>query len=76
MDFCQTLQAAQEANGSWFVVKMFAYLPIAEVQAGFGTSRPLIRTEVIYEATPETKVDAKINHDLSKFKHKSLTREE
>jgi hypothetical protein len=33
--------------------------------------RPLIRTEVIYEATPETKVDAKINHDLNSNKRLS-----
>ncbi|MBE0391661.1 MULTISPECIES: cytochrome c oxidase subunit 3 [unclassified Flavobacterium] len=66
-------------TGSWFVSE--GALPtysVAEVQAGFEAHPDLlVRTESIYEATPETVKDAKINHDLSKFKHKTvLTREE
>ncbi|MEZ7505200.1 cytochrome c oxidase subunit 3 [Flavobacterium sp. Arc2] len=82
-DFAATLPVEREQltrnKGKWFMSEpALPTYSIAEVQAGFKAHPDLlIRTEVIYEATPETKVDTKINHDLSKFKHKTvLTREE
>lgn len=66
-------------KGTWFLSE--GELPsysMAEVQAGFKAHPELsVRIESIYEATPETVKDVKINHELSKFKHKTvLSREE
>jgi cytochrome c oxidase subunit 3 len=51
---------------------------VAEVQAGFKAHPDLlIRTEVIYEDSEAAAKDSKINHALTKHKHKTvLTREE
>ena len=51
---------------------------VAEVQAGFKAHPEiLVRTEVIYEDTEASKNDPKINHALTKHKHKTiLTRAE
>lgn len=82
-DFAATLQEERVQHtsnkGSWFVSE--SALPsysVAEVQAGFKAHPDLlIRTEVIYEGDEVTMKDAKINHDLTKIKHKTiLTREE
>jgi cytochrome c oxidase subunit III len=82
-DFAASLPEEREQltrdKGKWFMEE--ASLPsysVAEVQAGFKAHPDLlIRTETIYEDTPASKKDAKINHELSKHKHKTvLTREE
>jgi cytochrome c oxidase subunit 3 len=82
-DFAATLPVEREQlkrnKGSWFMSE--SSLPsfsVAEVQAGFKAHPDLlIRTEVIYEADEATMKDAKINHDLTKIKHKTiLTRDE
>lgn len=51
---------------------------VAEVQAGFKAHPDLfIRTETIYEDSPASEKDSKINHELTKHKHKTiLTRSE
>ena len=82
-DFAATLPEEREQltrdKGRWFMEE--ASLPsysVAEVQAGFKAHPDLlIRTETIYEDTPASKKDSKINHELTKHKHKTvLTREE
>jgi cytochrome c oxidase subunit III len=66
-------------KGKWFMEE--SSLPtysVAEVQAGF-KSHPeyLIRTEVLYKDDAESQKDTKINHELTKVKHKTiLTRAE
>lgn len=65
-------------KGTWFMGE--ADLPshtVAEVQAGFAAKENLrVRTELIYEGSPEQKADKSIDHTLSKLKKKViLTRE-
>ncbi len=82
-DFALTLPEEREQlernKGKWFMDE--SSLPtysVAEVQAGFKAHPEiLVRTEVIYEDTEASKKDPKINHQLSKHKHKTiLTRAE
>jgi len=82
-DFAVALSEEREqltrSKGRWFMDE--AALPsysVAEVQAGFKAHPDLlIRTETIYEDSPAAEKDAKINHELTKHKHKTvLTREE
>lgn len=82
-DFAATLPEDREQltrnKGRWFMEE--ASLPtysVAEVQAGFKAHPDLlIRTETIYEDSPASAKDSKINHELTKHKHKTiLTREE
>ncbi len=82
-DFAATLPETRERHasnkGAWFVSE--PELPsysVEEIQAGFKAHPDLlIRTEVIYEADEASAADTKINHDLTKVKHKTvLTREE
>lgn len=82
-DFAVTLPEARERlernKGNWFMEE--TSLPsysVAEVQAGFKAHPDLlIRTEVIYEDDAVSKKDTKINHELTKIKHKTiLTRAE
>jgi cytochrome c oxidase subunit 3 len=82
-DFAVTLPEEREQltkdKGRWFMEE--ASLPtysVAEVQAGFKAHPELlIRTETIYEDSPASEKDTKINHELTKHKHKTiLTREE
>jgi cytochrome c oxidase subunit III len=66
-------------KGKWFMEE--SSLPtysVAEVQAGFKAHPELlIRTEVLYKDDAESQKDAKINHELTKVKHKTiLTRAE
>jgi len=81
-DFAATLPEEREQltsnKGKWFMEE--ATLPtysLAEVQAGFKAHPDLlIRTETIYEDGAGEK-DPKINHELTKHKHKTiLTRAE
>jgi cytochrome c oxidase subunit 3 len=82
-EFAATLPEERERlerkKGYWFLEE--ASLPtysVAEVQAGF-KAHPnlLIRTEVIYNDDAVSKKDTKINHQLTKVKHKTiLTRTE
>ncbi len=82
-DFAATLpeERAQleRSKGTWFMKE--ATLPsysVAEVQAGFKAHPELlIRTEVIYKDDAAAKSDTKVNHELTKHKHKTiLTRAE
>ncbi|MET0759187.1 MAG: cytochrome c oxidase subunit 3 [Flavobacterium sp.] len=82
-DFAATLPEERtrlERNkGNWFMEE--SSLPtysVAEVQAGFKAHPDLlVRTEVIYEDDAVSKKDTKINHELTKVKHKTiLTRAE
>ncbi|HOZ74087.1 MAG TPA: cytochrome c oxidase subunit 3 [Flavobacterium sp.] len=82
-DFAATLPEERtqlERNkGKWFMEE--ASLPaysVAEVQAGFEAHPNIrVRTEVIYKDDAAAKADPKIDHTLSKHKHKTvLTREE
>ena len=82
-DFAATLPEDREQltrnKGRWFMEE--AALPaysVAEVQAGFKAHPDLlIRTETIYEDSSADAKDPKINHELTKHKHKTvLTREE
>jgi cytochrome c oxidase subunit III len=66
-------------KGRWFMDE--GTLPtysVAEVQAGFKAHPELlIRTEVIYKDNADDKKDTKVNHELTKHKHKTvLTRAE
>ncbi|MFC6876363.1 cytochrome c oxidase subunit 3 [Flavobacterium myungsuense] len=82
-DFAATLpeERAQleRSKGTWFMKE--ATLPsysVAEVQAGFKAHPELlIRTEVLYKDDAAAKSDTKVNHELTKHKHKTiLTRAE
>ena len=82
-DFAATLpeERAQleRSKGTWFMKE--ATLPsysVAEVQAGFKAHPELlIRTEVLYKDDAAAKSDTKVNHELTKQKHKTiLTRPE
>jgi cytochrome c oxidase subunit III len=82
-DFAVTLPEEREQltrnKGRWFMSE--ASLPtysVAEVQAGFKAHPEiLVRTESIYEDDAAAKKDTKINHELTKHKHKTvLTRAE
>ena len=82
-DFAVTLPEEREqltrSKGRWFMSE--ATLPtysVAEVQAGFKAHPEiLVRTESIYEDDAAAKKDTKINHELTKHKHKTvLTRAE
>ncbi len=82
-DFAVTLPEEREqltrSKGRWFMSE--ASLPtysVAEVQAGFKAHPEiLVRTESIYEDDAAAKKDTKINHELTKHKHKTvLTRAE
>ncbi len=82
-DFAVTLPEEREqltrSKGRWFMSE--STLPtysVAEIQAGF-KSHPeiLVRTESIYKDDAAAKKDTKINHELTKHKHKIiLTRAE
>ena len=67
------------SKGRWFMEEgaLPAY-SVAEVQAGFKAHPELlVRTEVIYEDKAADKKDIKVNHELTKHKHKTvLTRAE
>ena len=82
-DFAATLPEEREhldrSKGKWFMEE--AALPtysVAEVQAGFKAHPELlIRTESLYKDNAAAKSDTKIDHNLSKHKHKTvLTRAE
>ncbi len=82
-DFAATLPEERERleknKGRWFMSE--AALPaysVAEVQAGFKAHPELlIRTEVLYKDDAAAKKDTKVNHELTKHKHKTiLTRAE
>ncbi|MGO4817522.1 cytochrome c oxidase subunit 3 [Flavobacterium sp. W22_SRS_FP1] len=82
-DFSENFHSEREQltrnKGKWFMSEpSLPSYTVAEVQAGFKAHPDLlIRTEVIYEADEATMKDAKINHELTKIKHKTiLTREE
>ena len=69
----------ERSKGTWFMKE--ATLPsysVAEVQAGFKAHPELlIRTEVLYKDDAAAKSDTKVNHELTKHKHKTiLTRAE
>ena len=69
----------ERSKGTWFMKE--ATLPsysVAEVQAGFKAHPELlIRTEVLYKDDAAAKSDTKVNHELTKQKHKTiLTRPE
>ena len=69
----------ERSKGTWFMKE--ATLPsysVAEVQAGFKAHPELlIRTEVLYKDDAAVKSDTKVNHELTKQKHKTiLTRPE
>ena len=82
-EFAASLPETRETHtankGAWFVSEPeLASYSVEEIQAGF-KARPdlLIRTEVIYEGGEASAKDAKINHDLTKIKGKTvLTRAE
>jgi cytochrome c oxidase subunit 3 len=82
-DFAATLPEEREhldrSKGRWFMEE--GSLPtysVAEVQAGFKAHPELlIRTESLYKDNAAAKSDTKIDHNLSKHKHKTvLTRAE
>ncbi|WP_298222143.1 cytochrome c oxidase subunit 3 [Flavobacterium sp.] len=82
-DFAATLPEEREQlernKGRWFMDEpTLPTYSVAEVQAGFKAHPEiLVRTEVIYEDDAATKADPKIDHALSKHKHKTiLTRAE
>lgn len=82
-DFAATLPEEREQlernKGKWFMDEpTLPTYSVAEVQAGFKAHPEiLVRTEVIYEDTEASKNDPKINHELTKHKHKTiLTRAE
>ncbi len=82
-DFSENFHSEREQltsnKGKWFMSEpSLPSYSVAEVQAGFKAHPDLlIRTEVIYEADEATMKDAKINHELTKIRHKTiLTREE
>jgi cytochrome c oxidase subunit III len=82
-EFAKPLEEEREQlernKGKWFMEE--SSLPtysVAEVQAGFKAHPELsIRTEVLYKGDDLSKKDSKINHELTKVKHKTiLTRAE
>jgi len=82
-DFSENFHSEREQltsnKGKWFMSEpSLPSYTVAEVQAGFKAHPDLlIRTEVIYESDEATMKDAKINHELTKTRHKTiLTREE
>ena len=82
-DFAVTLpeeRAQLERNkGKWFMDEpSLPTYSVAEVQAGFKAHPEiLVRTEVIYKDDAASKADPKIDHTLTKVKHKTiLTRAE
>ncbi len=81
--FAATLPEEREqltrSKGRWFMDEpSIPEYSVAEVQAGFKAhTNLLIRTETIYEDSPASEKDSKINHELTKHKHKTiLTRSE
>jgi len=67
------------SKGKWFMEgPTLPSYSVAEVQAGFKAHPELlVRTEVIYKDDATAKSDLKIDHTLSKYKHKTvLTRAE
>ncbi len=82
-DFAVDLNEGREQlvgnKGKWFMSEpTLPSYSVAEVQAGFKAHPDLlIRTEVIYEGDEAIAKDPKINHELTKIKHKTvLTRQE
>jgi len=82
-EFAATLPEEREQlernKGRWFMEE--SSLPtysVAEVQAGFKAHPNLrVRTEILYKDDKAAKADTKIDHTLSKHKHKTiLTRAE
>jgi len=69
----------ERSGATWFMEEgSLPSFSVAEVQAGF-KARPdvLIRTEIIYQETPEEKKNAKLHPTLNSKKHKTvLTRAE
>jgi cytochrome c oxidase subunit III len=81
--FAATLPEEREqltrSKGRWFMDEpSIPEYSVAEVQAGFKAHPDLlIRTETIYEDSQVSEKDSKINHELTKHKHKTiLTRNE
>ena len=81
--FAATLPEEREQltrnKGKWFMDEpSLPEYSVAEVQAGFKAHPDLlIRTETIYEDNSASEKDSKINHELTKHKHKTiLTRSE
>ncbi|WP_395050849.1 cytochrome c oxidase subunit 3 [Flavobacterium sp.] len=81
--FAATLPEEREQltrnKGRWFMDEpSLPEYSVAEVQAGFKAHPDLlIRTETIYEDSAASEKDSKINHELTKHKHKTiLTRSE
>ena len=82
-DFAVTLPEEREqldrSKGRWFMSEpSLPTYSVAEVQAGFKAHPEiLVRTESIYKDDAEAKKDPKIDHTLTKHKHKTiLTRAE
>ena len=82
-DFAATLPEEREqlekSNGRWFMSEpTLPTYSVAEVQAGFKAHPEiLVRTETIYKDDAEAKKDPKVDHTLTKHKHKTiLTRAE
>jgi cytochrome c oxidase subunit III len=82
-EFAATLPEARErlerSKGKWFMDEpSLPTYSVAEVQAGFKAHPELlIRTESLYKDDAASKKDTKIDHTLSKHKHKTiLTRAE
>ena len=82
-DFAVTLPEEREqldrSKGRWFMSEpTLPTYSVAEVQAGFKAHPEiLVRTESIYKDNAEAKKDPKIDHTLTKHKHKTiLTRAE
>ena len=82
-DFAASLPEERErlekSKGKWFMSE--SALPtfsVAEVQAGFKAHPELlVRTETLYKDDAAAKADSKIDHTISKHKHKTvLTRAE
>ncbi len=82
-DFAATLPEDREqldrSKGRWFMSEpTLPTYSVAEVQAGFKAHPEiLVRTETIYKDDAEAKKDPKVDHTLTKHKHKTiLTRAE
>ncbi|KAB1156209.1 cytochrome c oxidase subunit 3 [Flavobacterium luteum] len=82
-DFAATLPEERERleknKGRWFMSEpALPTYSVAEVQAGFKAHPELlVRTEVLYKDDAAAKSDTKVNHELTKHKHKTiLTRAE
>ena len=82
-DFAATMPVEREHlernKGRWFMEESsLSTYTVAEVKAGFDAHPNLrVRTEIIYKDDATAKADPKVDHTLSKHKHKTvLTRAE